>query len=33
MDILKENEEDIYGYDGINFIIFIMGKIYLIFMF
>ena len=29
MDTLKENEEDIYGHDGINLITPIMGKTHL----
>ena len=33
MDTLKENEEDIYGHDGINLITPIMGKTHLTLMF
>lgn len=33
MDTLKENEEDIYGHDGINLITLIMGKTHLTLMF
>ena len=33
MDTLKENDEDIYGHDGINLITPIMGKTHLTLMF